>query len=546
MYNEIYRMNRPENEPNCTYREGTPERKALMEEVERQAQLVVDIPMVIGGREIFPENVITIAEPHHTSNEIARVHLGGEEELKAAVEASQKAAKMWSMMPMSARISVFRKAADLLSGKYRNQVLAATMLGQSKNMWEAEIDIAELCDFLRFNCWNLEEISGMQPGTTPGALNRMEYRPLEGFVAALTPFNFTSISGNLAAAPAVAGNVVVWKPSTTASLASYYFMKILMEAGLPDGVINFVPSRGRDFSRFVLTDSRLAGFHFTGSTEVFNSVWKEVGGNIDRYHTYPRLVGETGGKDFIFVDPSANADAVVSGITRAGFSYAGQKCSAASRVYIPASRWEEIRSKLHEAMQLIHAGDIRDASAFCNAVIDRSSYDRIREYIEYASNSSDAEILEGGHCDDTEGYFIQPTVILAKDPQFRTMIEEIFGPVVTIYVYEDEKEDEALKLCDTSTKYGLSGAIYAQDRAAIEKLSTVLSQAAGNFYINEKPTGAVVGQQPFGGARASGTNDKAGSWTNMMRWLSPRAIKEVLTPDTGILMPHMISNAEQN
>lgn len=545
MFNSVYHMDRPENEPCSTYKNGTPERRALMDEVERQAAQVIDIPMVIGGKEIFPEKTVTLAEPHRISNEIARVHLGGEKELKMAIEASQQAAVSWAQMPMGARTSVFRKAADLLSGKYRNKVLAATMLGQSKNMWEAEIDIAELCDFLRFNCWNLEEIARSQPGPTPGAVNRIEYRPLEGFVAALAPFNFTSISGNLASAPAVAGNVVVWKPSTTAALASYYFMQILQEAGLPAGVINFVPSRGSDFSKYVLTDPRLAGFHFTGSTDVFNLVWKEVGGHIDRYHTYPRLVGETGGKDFIFADASADTDALISGILRAGFSYAGQKCSAASRVYVPASIWEEVRGKLHEAMSLIHAGDIRDAGAFCNAVIDRASYDRVRGYIEYARESSDAEIIEGGECSDSEGYFIQPTVILAKDPHFRTMVEEIFGPVVTVWVYDDAKQDEALRLCDTSTKYGLTGAVYAKDRGAIEKISAALSQAAGNFYVNEKPTGAVVGQQPFGGARASGTNDKAGSWANMIRWLSLRSVKEVLTPDTEILMPHMIQNVTE-
>jgi 1-pyrroline-5-carboxylate dehydrogenase len=537
----FFKMERPENEPCKLYKAGSPEQIALMAEVERQSKEVVEIPVIINGKEIFTDDVIDIVEPHNHSHVIAHLHRGGEKELKEAIDGTQKVAKEWADMPWENRAAVFLRAGELMSvnGPYRNKMLAATMLGQSKNMWEAEIDIAELCDFMRFDSWGLQEIYKGQPGPTPGALNRLEYRPLEGFVAALTPFNFTSIGGNLPSAPAIAGGVSVWKPSTTSSLANYYFFKVLQAAGLPDGVINFVPSKGTDYSKYVITDPRMAGFHFTGSTGVFNSVWREVGSHIERYHSYPRLVGETGGKDFIFADPSANVDALLSGMMRAAFSYAGQKCSAASRAYIPASIWPELKEKMHEAMKNIYAGDIRDPKCFCNAVIDAAAFKKISGYIEEAKNSPDAEVIEGGQCDDSVGYFIQPTVILAKTPTYKTMIEEIFGPVLTVYVYDDAKEEEAIELCDTSTAYGLTGALYAEDRKAINDISHKLSQTAGNFYINEKPTGAVVGQQPFGGSRASGTNDKAGTSTNMARWVTQRAVKEVLVPETKILMPHM-------
>ncbi len=539
MQNGIFQLARPQNEYSMNYAEGCPEREALAAEVERQRGTVVDVPLVIAGKAVYTGRTVNVVEPHRHGSTVATLHLGGEAELRGAVDAACAAAESWAAFPWEDRAAVFMKAADLLAGPYRFQVEAATMLGQSKNFWEAEIDVCELCDFLRFNAYFLQEIYRNQPGVTPGAVNRIEYRPLEGFVAALTPFNFTSIGGNLACAPAVAGNVAVWKPSTAAALSNYYVMRILQEAGLPAGVINFVPSRGVDFSRFVITDPRLAGFHFTGSTEVFNSVWREVGSHIERYRSYPRLVGETGGKDFIFADGSASVDALVSGMLRAAFSYAGQKCSAASRAYIPASLWLSVREKLHEKMRDLYAGDIMDPHAFCNAVIDRAAFDRIKACLDEAAASPDAEIVEGGGADDSVGYFIQPTVILAKDPLCKTMVEEIFGPVLTVWVYEDAEQDEALRLCDTSTKYALTGAVYAQDRAAVLKISRALSQAAGNFYVNEKPTGAVVGQQPFGGSRASGTNDKAGSATNMMRWVSQRSVKEVLVPDTEVLLPHM-------
>ncbi len=540
MGNNIFQLARPVNEHSMNFAEGCPERGALLAEVERQRASVVEIPAVIGGEEVFTGSVVEIREPHRRAHVIARAHLAGEAELRRAVDTACAAAQDWAEMPWEDRAAIFMKAADLLAGPYRFRVEAATMLGQSKNLWEAEIDVCELCDFLRFNAYFLQEIYRQQPGLTPGAVNRVEYRPLEGFVAALTPFNFTSIGGNLPCAGAVAGNVAVWKPSTAAALSNYYFLCVLREAGLPAGVINFVPSRGVDFSKYVITDPRLAGFHFTGSTEVFDAVWREVGSHIERYHTYPRLVGETGGKDFIFADGSASVGALVSGMLRAAFSYAGQKCSAASRAYIPASLWPDVRERLHEAMKDLYAGDILDPRAFCNAVIDRAAFERIKAYLDDAAASPDAEILEGGGADDAEGYFIQPTVILAKNPHYRSMVEEIFGPVLTVYVYEDEAQDEALRLCDTSTKYGLTGAVYARDRAAVLKISRALSQTAGNFYINEKPTGAVVGQQPFGGSRRSGTNDKAGSQTNLLRWVSQRAVKEVLVPDTEILLPHML------
>ncbi len=539
MRNGIFELPRPLNEHSMNFVEGCPERRALMSEVEKQAARTVEIPVIIGGKEIYTGNTVNIVEPHRHKNVIAHLHLAGEKELKQAIEASLAAAADWMVMPWEDRAAIFYKAADLLAKKYRFTVEAATMLGQSKNMWEAEIDICELCDFLRFNAYFLQEIYKTQPGLVPGVYNRIEYRPLEGFIAALTPFNFTSIGGNLPCAPAQAGNVCVWKPSTTAALSNYYFMRILEEAGLPAGVINFVPSKGSDFSKHIITDPNMSGFHFTGSTEVFNLVWKEVGSNIDRYRTYPRLVGETGGKDFIFADPSANTSALVSGMIRAAFGYSGEKCSAAARAYIPASIWPDVREKLHTAMEDVYAGDIRDPRAFCNAVIDDRAFARVKSYIDAARDDAEAEIIEGGKTDDSVGYFVQPTVILAKDPHYRSMVEEIFGPVLTVYVYEDEELDDALILCDTSTKYGLTGAVYAQDRAAVLKISRALTHAAGNFYINEKPTGAVVGQQPFGGSRASGTNDKAGSATNMMRWVSQRAIKEVLVPDTEILLPHM-------
>ncbi len=540
MNEAFFHFTKPANEPVKAYQDGDACWKDLLEEMDTQAANPIEIPCVIGGKRIYTEKTIQAIEPHRHSSVLATVHMAGPGELKQAVEAAMAAKKEWEALPWHHRVSVFLTAADLLTGPYRKKMTAACMLNQSKNVYEAEIDvICELADFLRFNAYRLEEIYAEQPFNTPGIWNRNEYRPLEGFVAALSPFNFTSISGNLPTAPAMAGNVVVWKPSSTAVLASYYFLEILEEAGLPAGVINFVPSRGTEFGDNVVADPRMSGFHFTGSTEVFNGIWSRVGQNIGSYHSYPRLVGETGGKDFIFAHSTANVDALVSGMMRAGFAYCGQKCSAASRAYIPASLWPQVKEKIHQAMSTLHTGDVRDIHAFLNAVIDQKAFDKIKSYLDYAKTSPDCEILEGGATDDSVGYFVQPTVILTKKPDFRTMKEEIFGPVLTVYVYEDSQLEETLSLCDTTTQYALTGSIYATDRAAIVKMEQALTHSAGNFYINDKPTGAVVDQQPFGGGRRSGTNDKAGSRINMLRWLSTRTIKENRLPDTEILYPHM-------
>ncbi|NLA81965.1 MAG: L-glutamate gamma-semialdehyde dehydrogenase, partial [Clostridiaceae bacterium] len=435
--------------------------------------------------------------------------------------------------------AIFLKAADLLSGPWRDRINASTMLGQSKTVFQAEIDSAcELCDFLRYNVSYADQIYRMQPENSKGIWNRMEYRPLDGFVLAITPFNFTSIGGNLPLAPALMGNTVIWKPAGTAALASYYFYLLMKEAGLPDGVVNFLPSSGADVGRILVADPRLGGIHFTGSTAVFQEIWQQVGVNIASYQQYPRLVGETGGKDFIFAHPSAHEESLVAALVRGAFEFQGQKCSAASRAYIPASLWPQVQDRLLEEVGKLKMGDPQDFSTFMGAVIDRSSFDKIKGYIDHARESEDALVLTGGY-DDSKGYFIKPTVILAKKADYVSMREEIFGPVLTIYVYQDQDLDQALELCDKSTPYALTGAIFAQDRQALIKMEEALSQAAGNFYLNDKPTGAVVGQQPFGGSRASGTNDKAGSLLNMIRWTSPRVIKENFVPICDISYPYM-------
>ena len=443
------------------------------------------------------------------------------------------------MMPLEHRQAIYLKAADLLSGPWRDRINAATMLGQSKTVIQAEIDSAcELCDFLRYDVAYADEIYRIQPGNSKGIWNRMEYRPLDGFILAITPFNFTSIAGNLPIAPALMGNTVVWKPAGTASLASYYFYLLLKEAGLPDGVINFVPSAGVDVGRVVVSDPRLGGVHFTGSTATFQEIWRQVGCNIKTYRQYPRLVGETGGKDFIFAHPTAHVESLVTALVRGSFEYQGQKCSAASRAYLPESLWTKVKDRLLEETRKLKVGDPTDFSTFMAAVIDRSSFDKIKGYIDEARASEDAEVLTGGY-DDSVGYFVEPTVIVARKPDYASMVEEIFGPVLTLYVYEDDKLEETLRFCDTSTPYSLTGAVFAQDREALVKMERSLAHAAGNFYINDKPTGAVVGQQPFGGARASGTNDIAGSIFNMIRWTSPRVIKETFVPICDITYPYM-------
>ena len=539
MSNGYFKVEMPKNEPVKAYLPGSPERASLKKELERQSAQVVQVPMIIGGKEVWTERKTKAVMPHDHAHVIAEAASGGEKELKDAIAAALAARKAWTEMPMEHRVSIFLKAADLIAGPMRDKVNAATMLGQSKTAYQAEIDTCELIDFLRFNVYYLQQIYDRQPNNTPNVWNRIEYRPLEGFVTAISPFNFTSIGANLPTAPAIAGNVVLWKPATTAVLSNYYVMQALMAAGLPAGVINFVPSRGSDMSKYVLSDPNLAGFHFTGSTEVFSGVYSLVGENIKKYKTYPRLVGETGGKDFIFAHNSADVPGLVAALTRASYEYQGQKCSAASRAFVPASIWPQVKEGMLAEIEKIKIGDITDFRNLMGAVIDASAFKTNKEYIDYAKASEDAEVICGGY-DDSKGYFIYPTLIEAKKPDFKTMVEEIFGPVMTVYVYPDDKLDETLASCDTATSYGLSGAIFADDREAIVKMEDALNGTAGNFYINDKPTGAVIGQQPFGGARASGTNDKAGSEINMYRWLSPRTIKELRVPCLDVTYPYMV------
>ena len=539
MSNGYFKVEMPKNEPVKAYLPGSPERASLKKELERQSAQVVQVPMIIGGKEVWTERKTKAVMPHDHAHVIAEAASGGEKELKDAIAAALAARKAWTEMPMEHRVSIFLKAADLIAGPMRYKVNAATMLGQSKTVYQAEIDTCELIDFLRFNVYYLQQIYDRQPNNTPNVWNRIEYRPLEGFVTAISPFNFTSIGANLPTAPAIAGNVVLWKPATTAVLSNYYVMQALMAAGLPAGVINFVPSRGSDMSKYVLSDPNLAGFHFTGSTEVFSGVYSLVGENIKKYKTYPRLVGETGGKDFIFAHNSADVPGLAAALTRASYEYQGQKCSAASRAFVPASIWPQVKEGMLAEIEKIKIGDITDFTNLMGAVIDASAFKTNKEYIDYAKASEDAEVICGGY-DDSKGYFVYPTLIEAKKPDFKTMVEEIFGPVMTVYVYPDDKLDETLASCDTATSYGLSGAIFADDREAIVKMEDALKGTAGNFYINDKPTGAVIGQQPFGGARASGTNDKAGSEINMYRWLSPRTIKELRVPCLNVTYPYMV------
>ncbi|MBQ3551916.1 MAG: L-glutamate gamma-semialdehyde dehydrogenase [Clostridia bacterium] len=539
MSNAYFIIPTPYNEPIKSYLPGSPERISLKAELKEQASKVVTIPLIIGGKEIYTDSYAEVVMPHDHQHVLARYCIAGEKELKMAVDAALAAKESWEALPFEHRASIFLKAADLLAGPWRNKINAATMLGQSKTVFQAEIDSAcELCDFFRFNTYFASEIYQQQPQSTKGIWNRSVYRPLDGFVMAISPFNFTSIGGNLCTAPALMGNVVLWKPASTAVLSNYYVMQMLMEAGLPAGVINFIPSRGYEVSEHVLTHPMLAGFHFTGSTDVFSGVWTTVGNNIKRYASYPRLVGETGGKDFIFAHNSANVDALVAAMVRGAFEYQGQKCSAASRAFIPASIWEEVKVKLLSITATLKQGDVCDFSTFLSAVIDKKSFDTITKYIDLANTSNDAELLCGGY-DGSKGYFVKPTVIQALTPDFDTMKVELFGPVLTVYVYDDDKLAETLDICDKATAYALTGAIFAQDRHIIAELEHALRNAAGNFYINDKPTGAVVGQQPFGGARASGTNDKAGSILNLYRWVSPRTIKENFVPIYDITYPYM-------
>ncbi len=535
----IFNIPYPSNEPVKSYEPGSPEKielKAMLSELKSK---VLDIPMYIGGEEIRSGKKAEIRAPHDHKHILGHFHVGDETHVHQAINAAMDAKASWASLPYEQRASVFLKAADLLAGPYRAKMNAATMLGQSKNVYQSEIDAAcELIDFLKYNAAFMQDIYLEQPDSQPGIWNRTEYRPLEGFVMAITPFNFTSIGANLAAAPAMMGNVVIWKPSETQIYSAWVFMEIMKEAGLPNGVINIIYTDGPMTGDIVFQHPDLAGVHFTGSTKTFQHIWKSIGSNIEKFKTYPRIVGETGGKDFILAHGSANAKEVATAITRGAFEYQGQKCSAASRVYIPESMWKEVEQYLQEDLKNIKMGSPEDFRNFFNAVIDKRSFDKISKFIEDVKASKVAKIIAGGKCDDSKGYFIEPTVILTEDPQYTTMCEEIFGPVVTIYVYKSDFND-VLKLVDETSPYALTGAIFAKDRYAIDKATKALENSAGNFYINDKPTGAVVGQQPFGGARASGTNDKAGSAQNLHRWVSVRTIKETFVPPTNFTYPFM-------
>jgi 1-pyrroline-5-carboxylate dehydrogenase len=531
---------RPTNEPVLGYAPGTAERAALKRELDVQAAQIVDIPLVIGGREVRTGDTFDVVMPHEHGHVIARAHRAGPEQIESAVGAALEARHDWSRTPWEERAAVFMRAADLLAGPFRQVLNAATMLGQSKTAFQTEIDaVCETADFFRFNAHFAEVVDGMQPRSERGIWNHADYRPLEGFVYAISPFNFTAIGANLAGAPAIMGNVVVWKPAHAAVLAGHYIMKLLEAAGLPPGVVNFIPGDAAAITRDLLARPTLAGVHFTGSTEVFHAMWKTIAGNIGSYRSYPRIVGETGGKDFIVAHASAEVAALRTAIVRGAFEYQGQKCSAASRAYIPKSIWAELHNDLLEETASLTVGDPRDFRNFMGAVIDRRAFGKISGYIERARTSPDAKVLVGGQTEGGRGWFIRPTILQALRPDYVTMCEEIFGPVMTVYVYDDADWATTLELVDRTSPYGLTGSVFARDRVAIQEAIAELRDAAGNFYVNDKPTGAVVGQQPFGGARASGTNDKAGSVLNLLRWVSPRSIKENFVPPTDFRYPFM-------
>ena len=544
MNNSIFVFPKPANEPVLGYAPGSPERKEIRKALDELYNKVTEIPAIIGGKEVKTRQMGEIVMPTENGHVLARYHKVGEKEVRAAIAAALKAQREWADTPWIDRASVMLKIATLISGKYRYLINAATMLGQGKTTMQAEIDSAcELVDFLRYNTFYASQIYSDQPCSDKGTLNYVTYRPLEGFVFAITPFNFTSIASNLCLSPVLMGNVCIWKPSTTAMLSNYLLMKIYKEAGLPDGVVNFLPGSGALIGDVAFADPNLAGVHFTGGTKTFNGFWKKIGQNIDHYRTYPKIVGETGGKDFIFVHPSADRNQVATAIVRGAFEFQGQKCSAASRAYIPASLWPGVKRTIGRMLREIKMGDVRDFSAFVNAVIDEASFDNCMRYINHAKRSKDAEIVFGGSGDKSKGWFVEPTVIQALKPDYKSMVEEIFGPIITVYIYDDDKFEETLRLCNETSPYALTGAIFASDRRALRRAAEVLHYAAGNIYYNDKPTGAVVGQQPFGGARASGTNDKAGSYLNLLRWVSPQAIKETFDPASDFKYP-FISSAE--
>jgi 1-pyrroline-5-carboxylate dehydrogenase len=540
MNNAIYNFREPKNEPVFSYKPGSEERRLLEEELIRQSNIQADVPLIIGGKEIRTGKTLKIINPSDHKHVLGICHLATEKEVMMAIDAANNAKQEWMTLAWMERAAIMARAAELISKKYRYLMNAATMLGQGKNVIQAEIDSAcEVIDYLRFNNFFASLIYMDQPISDNGTINRLEYRPLEGFVYTVTPFNFTAIASNLNTSVALMGNTTVWKPASTSLLSNYYLMKILEEAGLPAGVINFLPGSGALISSIVLKHKDLAGIHFTGSNATFNTLWKEVSENLPVYKSYPKIVGETGGKDFIFAHSSASVPELATAIVRGAFEYQGQKCSAASRAYIPASLWENTKKLMLGMLSEIRTGDVRDLRNFINPVIDEPSFDRIMKYIETAKSSPDATIIAGGKGDKSKGYYIEPTLILTANPHFITMEEEIFGPVMTIYVYEDNKFEETLKLCDETSPYGLTGAIFSNDKYAMITACRALRYAAGNFYINDKPTGAMVGQQPFGGARASGTNDKAGSHLNLTRWVSPRTVKETLIPATDYKYPFM-------
>ena len=532
------RVPRPENDPNLSYAPGTPARAELKSRLQQMAAETIDIPLIIGGKEVRTGTTERSVMPHKHAHVLANFHRATPEHVRQAADAAVSARSEWSSWSFEDRAAVFLRAAELLTTTWRSTIVAATMLGQSKTAFQAEIDAAsELVDFWRFNVAFAQELLSEQPDSTHSVWNQMEYRPLEGFVYAVSPFNFTAIGGNLAGAPALMGNTVVWKPASSAMLSAYYVMRLLETAGLPPGVINFLPGDARQITDALLEHPDLAGIHFTGSTAVFNSMWQRVSQNLGKYGGYPRLVGETGGKDFIVVHSSAGPQEVAVAAVRGAFEFQGQKCSAASRMYVPKSRWNDIRDRMVAMMKEIKVGDVRDFRNFMGAVIDKKAFDKISEYLGDAKKN--AKVIQGGGCKGDEGYFIEPTLIETTDPSYRLMCEEIFGPVLTVYVYEDAKWSEMLDLVDRTSPYALTGAVFARDRAAVIEAMSALRNAAGNFYINDKPTGAVVGQQPFGGARASGTNDKAGSKMNLMRWVSARTIKETFAPPTDYKYPFM-------
>jgi 1-pyrroline-5-carboxylate dehydrogenase len=536
----IFRPPPPVNEPVRSYGPGSPERDSLKRRLDELANERIEIPLVIGGEDVTTGETREAVMPHKKSHVLADVHQGGAAEVERAIQAAGEAWYDWHRLPWEERAAVFLRAAELLSGPWRDTLNAATMLGQSKTAHQAEIDAAcELIDFWRFNVQFMTRIYEEQPISSPGVWNRMEYRPLEGFVFAVTPFNFTAIAGNLPTSPALMGNTVVWKPASTAMLSAYYVQRLLEEAGLPPGVINLVYGSGKEIGDAALASEHLAGVHFTGSTPVFQGMWRTIGQNIERYLNYPRIVGETGGKDFIVAHPSADVDAVATAIIRGSFEYQGQKCSAASRIYAPANLWPDLKERLVDEVGQIKMGDVADFGNFMGAVIDAAALKGQSEAIEEARTHPETEIVVGGGVDESEGYFVEPTVIETRDPQFRLMRDELFGPIVTTYVYPENEWEKTLELVDSTAPYGLTGAVFAEERDAIDEAEEVLRYAAGNFYVNDKPTGAVVGQQPFGGARASGTNDKAGSKLNLVRWVSPRAIKETFAPPREFRYPFM-------